>query len=231
MKYFMTLLPILICLGCFKKADLSTSEVTDREEVAQEFNYLALGDSYTIGEGVEISERWPIQLVEKLNGNGYNISNVDIIAKTGWTTTNLIDAIDQKDIDSFNLVSLLIGVNNQFQNLSFDDFKMEFDILLNTAIEISRTPKKVFVVSIPDYGVTPFGAANSEKIGREIDMYNAYIMEQCKGRAVPFVDITQISRMQADAPEALASDRLHPSGHQYGKWVEKMLPIVESLID
>lgn len=193
-------------------------------------NYLALGDSYTIGQGVEESDRWPNQLGEKLRENGFVIHKIDIIARTGWTTSNLLNALDTSDSYNYNLVSLLIGVNNQYQNQPFEIFTVEFDSLLHRSIDMAGGAERVFVLSIPDYGVTPFGSNNSEYIAQEIDKYNDYIRQRCMERNIPFIDITEISRQMGDSQGSLAEDQLHPSGIQYTRWVEKVLPLVTDIV-
>jgi acyl-CoA thioesterase-1 len=208
-------------------ADQTTNDPPSGEVV----NYLALGDSYTIGQGVEALERWPIQLKGALDKANYNIEVVEIIAQTGWTTNNLLKAIENINSEDYNLVSLLIGVNNQFQNQSFITFKKEFDLLLNKSIEIAGDANNVFVVSIPDYGVTSLGASNSITIGQEIDKYNEYMSDQCSEKKVPFIDITRISRALADSDGALALDGLHPSGSQYLEWTNKIFPTVKEILD
>ncbi|MDB4297738.1 SGNH/GDSL hydrolase family protein [Flavobacteriaceae bacterium] len=186
--------------------------------------FLALGDSYTICQGVKEYERWPLVLAEQLKQNGFNVNRVDIVAKTGWTTKNLSNAINKSDLKDYNLVSLLIGVNNQFQNIPFHVFKLEFDALLQKAIDIAKNKQRMFVVSIPDYGVTPFGKRNSDIISKEINNYNNYIKDACKQQGILFINITDISRKLGDSPKALASDNLHPGAYQYKKWVDKILP-------
>ena len=205
--------------------------ITTNQSLNNTIKYLALGDSYTIGEGVGESERWPNQLTEQLKTLEYEIDTVRIIARTGWTTNNLLRAIDFAEINNFNLVSLLIGVNNQYQNRPFSSFQLELDALLNKSIEIADDANRVFVVSIPDYGVTPFGESNSEKIKQEIDKYNEYIADQCESKNIPFINITEISRELGDSEGALAPDNLHPSGDQYKKWVNEILPVVIELLN
>lgn len=207
--------------------DQNTSDQTMEEYKATDevIDYLALGDSYTIGQGVVANERWPIQLGNVLTKRNYKIETMDIIAQTGWTTTNLLYALDNTDLRDYNLVSLLIGVNNQYQGQSFSSFKKEFNLLLEKSINIAGDAKRVFVVSIPDYGVTSFGRANANSIGREIDKYNNYMSDQCFDYNIPFIDITEISRTLADTQGALAPDGLHPSGDQYTEWVNKILPV------
>lgn len=204
---------------------------TEQTEMPTELpiNYLALGDSYTIGERVDESQRWPNQLRDQLEENGYKIEKPDIIAQNGWSTSDLLEAIPNTPAEEYNLVSLQIGVNNQFRNLSFSIFVNEFDALLEKSIAFGAKGR-VFVLSIPDYGVTPFGRNNREQIGLEIDAYNAYIRRRCRAYDVPFVDVTAISRQLGDGPGSLTSDFLHPSGSQYAQWVEAVLPTVIEIL-
>lgn len=203
------------------------------QEEIPPFSYLALGDSYTIGQGVEDSVSWPQQLNDRLLENGFQVDSTKIIAQTGWTTRKLMDGIDDTDLSQLGnevLVSLLIGVNNQFQSLDFQDFQADFNTLLDRAIIFANGDDRVFVVSIPDYGVTPFGSSNSESIAEELDMYNAFMEGVCAEREIPFINITEISRTLGDGENALSYDKLHPSGFQYGMWVDEMYPVVEELL-
>lgn len=188
--------------------------------------YLALGDSYTIGESVPESERWPVQLAQQMNSEGLNVNTPRIIATTGWRTDQLKAAIEStKDLRaSFDMVSLLIGVNNQYQGKSVESFAPEFEELLQIAIEkAGGDTGHVFVLSIPDYGKTPFGAAKEEEIARELDEYNAVSKEICEKYNVAYYNITPISRLAKDNPELVAEDNLHPSGEMYRQWVELIL--------
>ena len=193
--------------------------------------FLALGDSYTIGQGVPENLRWPNQLKTELLKSDKNISDIDFIAQTGWTTSDLLLAIEGEKPETHDLVSLLIGVNNQYQGIPFYVFETEFDSLLNIAIDLAGNNQRVFVVSIPDYGVTPFASSFSEQITEEINTYNHYIEDRCKFLGIPFIDVTGISRELGDSNNALANDGLHPSGFQYGKWVEEIIPVVVELLD
>jgi lysophospholipase L1-like esterase len=229
-KSIISLLVIFSITSCLNHEE-EKGEMENNQALNKTINYLALGDSYTIGEGVEQSERWPNQLGKELEQLNYTINSIDIIARTGWTTNNLLRAIDNSEIKEYNLVSLLIGVNNQYQGLPFSSFEMELELLLNKSIELAGDVNRIFVVSIPDYGVTPFGKSNSERIKDEIDKYNEYISDQCKSRNIPFINITDISRDLGDSEGALAPDNLHPSGSQYKKWVDKILPVVTGLLN
>lgn len=197
------------------------------EDNKKAFTYLALGDSYTIGESVPEAERWPVQLADSLRDAGIETGEVRIIARTGWTTDELAAGIDAADITGpFDLVSLLIGVNNQYRGRPVETFRPEFVSLLNTAIEFAGgNPEKVFVVSIPDWGVTPFAASRDRAaIAAAIDAYNAVAQEETVKKGVPFFDITPISREAADNPALVAADGLHPSGQMYQRWVSLILP-------
>ncbi len=205
-------------------SDPNENEVPEDNQ-DDELNYLALGDSYTIGESVEEFERWPMQLVQLLNKSGHNYSNPKIIAATGWTTAELDAAIIKEDIqEEFNLVTLLIGVNNQFRGRSLDEFRLEFAELLNKAIEFGlNNPENVIVVSIPDWGVTPLGQAfDTKKISREIGLFNDVIREETTKRNIKFIDITDISRKALDNPIYVAHDGLHFSGAMYKLWAEEI---------
>ncbi|MBN8650708.1 MAG: SGNH/GDSL hydrolase family protein [Cytophagales bacterium] len=183
----------------------------------QDKKFLALGDSYTIGESVAEAERWPNQLVAKLK-----LTAPRIIATTGWRTDNLKDAIEAANLKpEYDLVSLLIGVNNQYQGKSIEIYEREFEELLQTSIKLAKGKKKnVFVVSIPDYGYTPFGKAKQEKISEELDQYNAINKRIAAKYGVKYFNITEISRKGLEDVELVAGDGLHPSGKMYAQWVE-----------
>jgi len=194
-------------------------------------SYLALGDSYTIGQGVSQLESWPYQLSDSLLEYALSIDTLTVIAQTGWTTANLLDNIESQQPQKHDLVSLLIGVNDQFQSRPFEDFQTGFDELLQIAIDRASGKSNVMVISIPDYGVTPFGSSNSATIAMELDEYNAYMEGECNALDIPFINITTISRELEDDEQALASDNLHPSGYQYSKWVEIILPVALDLLE
>jgi lysophospholipase L1-like esterase len=187
--------------------------------------YLALGDSYTIGEGVTPAERWPVQLVARLRTAGVEIGDPEIIATTGWTTDELSQAIDgAKLTPPYALVTLLIGVNNQYRGRSLANYREEFPALLARAIALAgEHTDHVVVVSIPDWGVTGFARAqhrDAHRVAIEIDAFNTTAREIAHDRGVAFVDVTGISRAAGDAPDMLVADRLHPSGPQYARWTD-----------
>jgi lysophospholipase L1-like esterase len=187
--------------------------------------YLALGDSYTIGESVTEVERWPVQLSEALRKKGKAIEGPKIIATTGWRTDNLGNAINIANLKpEYGLVSLLIGVNNQYQGKPIEQFSKEFEELLNVAIRLAQGKKEnVFVVSIPDYGYTPFGKPNQPKISRELDDYNSISRNITGKYGVKYFYITDISRKGLEDPTLVATDGLHPSGKQYAAWIDLIL--------
>lgn len=196
--------------------------------------YLALGDSYTIGESVSEPLRWPLQLADSLKKNGVETITVDIIARTGWTTAELKQGIiDNPPSPPYDLVSLLIGVNNQYRGYDIEIYRTEFRELLEQAIEFANNDSsRVFVVSIPNYGVTPFGQTRGEDIIRkELLEYDAMAKEIATEYNIPFVNITQISERAKENLSFIASDKLHPSGDMYSEWVHEMLPTVLSLIE
>jgi lysophospholipase L1-like esterase len=182
---------------------------------------LALGDSYTIGESVQENERWPMQLVEMLGEAGNNFEKPEIIAKTGWTTDELIAAINEANPQGpFDLVSLLIGVNNQYRGNSLSTYREEFEFLLRKAIDFAGGDiKKVIVVSIPDWGVTPFAEGRDrEKIAQEIDAFNEANEQITESLGVTYVEITKDSKLAATDLSLIASDGLHPSSKMYKHW-------------
>ncbi len=183
-------------------------------------NFLALGDSYTIGEGVAPADRWPNKLAARLG-----LGEPQIIAKTGWTTDELSAAIDvAAPMGPFALVTLLIGVNNQYRGRSADEYRREFDGLLSRAIHfVGGDPQRVIVVSIPDWGVTPFAKTRDRaKIAKEIDEYNNVNREESRKAGTRYANITPISRAN---PTMLTADGLHPSGEAYELWTVEILKV------
>ncbi len=205
----------------------STLDTTSNQEPEEpRYSYLALGDSYTIGESVKGSERWPVQLTEQLRARGFKMAAPKIIAKTGWTTHELLRGIERElDVQrDFDLVSILIGVNNQYQDRPATEYEEDLRQVFRKAIGHCKTLEKgVFAVSIPDYGYTPFGAENQEEISEEIDRFNEIFRRVAEDFNVPFYNITPISREAINNPELIASDNLHPSGLMYKYWVDQFV--------
>lgn len=195
--------------------------------------YLALGDSYTIGEQVPTEENFPHQLVSMLNKQAFNITPPVIIATTGWTTDELAAAIKERDIqDVFSFVTLLIGVNNQYRGRDIENYRQEYKELLKTAIKYANSSSSnVFVLSIPDWGVTPFAEGRDRAmIAHEIDTYNNACKEITLAYKCHYLDITDSTRKNGATPEYLAGDGLHPSGKEYHIWAERLAPMVAKVL-
>lgn len=190
--------------------------------------FLALGDSYTIGESVSEAERWPMQLVDLLNDHGFNFAPPTIIATTGWTTGQLMSNLARYNQlrNRYDLVSLLIGVNNQYQGRGQEEYREQFDFLLKRAIELTgNDPGRVLVLSIPDWGVTPFASGrDNHQIAAEIDSFNAINQEITATYGATYLDITPISRQVTADPTLIANDGLHPSAKMYAAWANLALP-------
>lgn len=183
--------------------------------------FLALGDSYTIGESVGADMRFPVQTANLLRQRDFVISNPDIVAVTGWTTSNLLNALNQNPPGkTYSIVTLLIGVNNQYQGKSLENYKSEFQELLSRAVVYAgNNVQHVFVLSIPDYSLTPFANSRDKaKIAREIDRFNEANKNISINAGVNYIDITPVSRNAKDDPSLVADDGLHPSGKQYLAW-------------
>lgn len=238
-----TTLLILLGIGsvfaCTKKT--ASSEVNDQPVIntvvmppasvpdTDSLSYLALGDSYTIGQSVDAKDSFPFQLSARLKSYGLK-QQPTIIAQTGWTTNDLIAAISASESvnKKFDIVTLLIGVNDQFQGLSQTDYRTKFIQLLNTAIGFAGNNKThVFVLSIPDYGVTPFANGQEATIGPLIDQFNNINHEESTKAGVNYINITTISKQAANDNSLVASDGLHPSAQMYKAWVE---PLSEAVI-
>lgn len=196
-------------------------------------NYLALGDSYTIGENVPQIDSYPYQLTNLLNFHSPQVKPPTIIATTGWTTDELINAIAKSGITDkkFDFVTLLIGVNDQYRKLSQDNYRAKFEQVLNTAIDFAKgDTSRVFVLSIPDWGVTPFASGQDSVIGQQIDQFNAINKAISLKAGVNYLDITGISRQAATDLTLIAPDGLHPSGKMYMEWVRLLEPMVQERI-
>lgn len=201
--------------------------------------FLALGDSYTIGEGVAPTERWPLQLAAGLQRAGLAMAAPRIIATTGWTTDELDAGIDAADADApigtrHALVSLLIGVNNQYRGLPVNDYRSQFDALLRRAAGFADgDANRVLVLAIPDWGVTPFAAAqarDAEQVATQIDRFNAAARAGTEAAGAHWIDIAPVSRLRGAEPQMLVEDGLHPSAAMYALWAALALPTASSIL-
>lgn len=196
------------------------------------YSYLALGDSYTIGEKVLFAENFPNQTTALLNTTANNVSHFtapQIIAQTGWTTDELIAAMDAAHLTKqYDIVSLLIGVNNQYRGRLANNFKIEFENLLQRAIQLAgNNPQRVFVLSIPDWGITPFAEGrNRKQVADEIDACNNVCETSAAAFKTHFINIITSQRADGNKTEFLAADGLHPSGKEYNKWAVKLADII-----
>jgi len=224
-----TIIALLTLCSC--GAFAQTTHMNSKDTTAQHaLTYLALGDSYTIGEMVPADQSYPNQAAAILNKKGRHINPPTIIAKTGWRTDELIQAITNSNLtQKFDIVTLLIGVNNQYQHKDTAIYRTQFVQLLNTSIAFTKNNKHhVFVLSIPDWGVTPFAnGRNPERIATEIDAYNHINKEESKKAGVNYINITSLYREIGDDPAYLAEDKLHPSGKMYEKWAKLVANTIE----
>lgn len=233
---------LLSCSSSEEPAPITTTPpvvnppTTPNPPIASSINYLALGDSYTIGQSVCAACRFPEQLKTSLNAMYSSTISLKIIATTGWTTSNLLSAINTQNPDpNYDLVTLLIGVNNQYQRRNFSVYEKEFPELVTKAIMLAKGDRKnVVVISIPDYAYTPYGKAlagdQTSTISAEIDQYNSFAEKYCINNQIAFVSITDITRQGLNSPNLVASDGLHPSETAYKMFVDKMMPEIKKAL-
>lgn len=195
--------------------------------------YLALGDSYTIGQSVQDTERFPAQTVQLLKEQNINVRPPQYIATTGWTTVNLLDAINTNNpANNFDIVTLLIGVNDEYQHMSASGYSTRFAELLNKAVQFANNRKShVFVLSIPDYSATPFVSDESkEQVRMEIDKFNAINKKITLQNNITYIDITPSTRQAAIDSSLIAFDDLHPSGKEYNVWANMLAPLIKKVL-
>ena len=229
---------LLIIFIIFSCSNNGSDNDSGKNLTPNNYKILSIGDSYTIGQSVSNESNFPVQLKDSIRQELSNDKvNVEIIAVTGWTTTNLIDTLipiinDNSSDNIFknnDLITILIGVNNQFQHKPFSVYEEEFPNLVNIAISrtASQNKRDVIVISIPDYAYTPSGQSmfNSSQISEEIDLYNSFAESYCIENDINYVNITDITRLGLAMPELVADDNLHPSGVAYGKFVERIFPV------
>lgn len=198
-----------------------------------QYTYLALGDSYTIGEAVPLHESFPYQTVQLLRKSGHHFQAPEIIAKTGWTSSELAEQLLHTKLnESYDFVSLLVGVNNQYRGLSIEEFKTDLAFLIRKAIHLSgEKPEHVILISIPDWGVTPFAVKkDGKKISEEIDAYNEICESAAKQFKTQFINITEETRKVKKDHTLLANDHLHYSGKEHAVWAGKLAALIEANI-
>lgn len=227
--YKLILSSFLFCFACISEPEVAVVHSENSSESVAGLRYLALGDSYTIGQSVPEMDRWPVLFAKSMSENRTPVAKTDILAKTGWTTANLLNAVyGYKPKENYDLVSLLIGVNNQFQGLSIDQFRIDFhELLLQSITYAGGRSNRVFVLSIPDWGSTLLGSGSSDEIGKSIDRFNLVVKEECAKEKILFIDITPISRKALNDPTMVASDNLHYSAKMHQLWVDEALPKVK----
>jgi len=221
---------VILIFSCAKKESYPL-QMTNQTKMPH--SYLALGDSYTIGQSVMASENFPNQTVQLLKNQGYDFKSPEIVATTGWTTDELQNNINNHSfIPPYDIVTLLIGVNNQYRGRPVDTYKPEFENLLKQAIQFAGgKADRVIVLSIPDWGVTPFASSRDrDQIAREIDEYNAANKTISENYKVNYIDITPWTREAANDLSLLAADGLHPSAKEYKRWSEKLAEKIKAVI-
>jgi lysophospholipase L1-like esterase len=194
---------------------------------------LCLGDSYTIGESVSSDDRWPVQLAGLLRAQRIDVADPVIIARTGWMTRDLSAAMDEaRPRGPFDLVTLLIGVNDQYRGRTVDEYRPQFRLLVNRAIvQAGKRPESVVVISIPDWGVTPYAQGRDrQKIAAEINAFNAANREEAMAVGANYVDITGLSRLAGSNRSLIAADGLHPSASMYAQWARAILPVALGIL-
>ncbi len=230
MRLILFIIPLLF--SC-TKATTEQNMVVNPNASASMYSFLSLGDSYTIGESVLASDRWSVQLAGMLRNQGLDVADPDIIARTGWTTAELQDVVSSSgNQKKYTLVSLMIGVNNQYRGQSQDRYRTEFKSLLQTAVNFANgKADHVFVLSTPDWGSSPYASSqNKTQIGEQIDQFNAIAKEECQKANIAFIDITPATRAAAGDDSQFASDGLHYSGKQMQKWAEQAIPTVKGIL-
>jgi lysophospholipase L1-like esterase len=230
-KYTKILILMITMLSCNSTENQNSIIPDNMNPNNPNRTFLSLGDSYTIGESVEEKDRWSLQLIDILKKD-FNFTKHDIVARTGWTTSELTQAIGERKLtEQYDLVSLLIGVNNQYRGQSVDTYRVEFRTLLNTSIKFAKNDvKRVIVLSIPDWGKSPFARGQDvQKIASEIDAFNDVAKEECKKANIVFIDITEITRNNTDA-SMFASDGLHYSGKMHRLWASEALKVAGDIL-
>lgn len=218
---------LLFLAGCMTSPDPPLEAAAPESDA---FRYLALGDSYTVGEGVAETDRWPVQLAARLRADGLRLGAPEIVAVTGWTTDELAAGVDAADPQGpFALVTLLIGVNDQYRGRGLDAYRVEVGALLDRAVGFAGgEARRVVAVSIPDWGVTPFaGGRERAEIASQIDAFNATFRAEAEARGARWVDVTPLSRTQ---DRLVVDDGLHPNAEAYAAWTERIGPAARAAL-
>jgi lysophospholipase L1-like esterase len=227
---------LTLLLSCSNSNDLPAQELNPEPEIQNpktKIHFLALGDSYTYGQGVPYEDSWPAQLTKRLNTDLTIPVNTTVLAQTGFSTAELNAEFNRVALENtFNLISIQIGVNDQFRGYKPEIFLKDFEAFLQNVLRFNKqVSSNVFVLSIPDWGVTPFGTNwDQEKVRQEIDQFNTLAQTICQKYAVKFIDITPVSRSSDSDWSLVTDDGLHPSAKMYGQWVTKMLPEIKALL-
>lgn len=197
------------------------------------FSYLALGDSYTIGEGLPLYDSYPYQTVQLLRKAGQAFSAPEIIARTGWTTDELAAAMARTRLLSrYDIVTLLIGVNNQYRGRDLEEYGVQFEDILHRAIQLAQPRGRVLVLSIPDWGLSPFALTQGKDrgvIATAINSFNQLARQITQGQGLPFIDITSHGRTQGSSPANFTADGLHPGAGQYAWWAEQLAALINTI--
>ena len=235
MRFIFFYIPLLLLFANCDSKERETTISEPEPGTPLTLRYLALGDSYTIGERVFVEERFPHQMTAKLQDDDFSINFPVYVAQTGWTTSDLLEGIEGANINApFDLVSICIGVNNQFSGMPIVDYEVEFEALIEKAIEFANDDKsKVIILSIPDYAYSVYGQSfpSHEAISTEIDEYNVVNKTIAESYEIQYFDITPISRQGLEEPELISSDNLHPSAEQYRRWVNLIYNDVKKIVE
>ena len=223
----------MIMFWLFSCSSMGDPAPQNQVQASSPMAYLALGDSYTIGESVSAEASWPKQLQAALAAEHVELKDPEILARTGWTTDELITGIEEHELqEDYDLVSLQIGVNNQYRGYSTDAYRLEFFQLVKIAVEFAGGDvEKVIVLSIPDWEMTPYAIDQDRlEIAAQIDRFNDIAQEEAERVGVHYINITPLSRMAIQEPDLIAKDGLHPSGIMYAQWVDLALPIAYMIL-